>query len=169
MRTGYKTNSILCMPICNYDGDVIGVAQIINKTNDSQEFSKHDVEVFQRYLTFCGIGLQNAQLFEVSVLEYKRNQVINNSDWRKTCLYWVFFCKYFHDGMSENTLTDYFWTPLSTSVVNLKKQISKITSDLYFEIFKLQLELIFNLKQRIVSYLLIASWISILLHSIKRI
>lgn len=79
LRTGYKTHSILCMPICNYEGDVIGVAQIINKTNDSQEFTTHDVEVFQRYLTFCGIGLQNAQLFEVSVLEYKRNQVIHSS------------------------------------------------------------------------------------------
>lgn len=32
-RTGYKTNTILSMPICNYDDDVIGVAQIINKTN----------------------------------------------------------------------------------------------------------------------------------------
>lgn len=75
LRTGYKTNSILCMPICNYEGDVIGVAQIINKTDHSQEFTPHDVEVFQRYLTFCGIGIQNAQLFEVSVMEYRRNQV----------------------------------------------------------------------------------------------
>lgn len=65
------------MPICSYEGDVIGVAQIINKTDNSPEFSNHDVEVFQRYLTFCGIGIQNAQLFEVSVLEYKRNQVKN--------------------------------------------------------------------------------------------
>ncbi|CAG9860103.1 unnamed protein product [Phyllotreta striolata] len=77
-RTGYRTNLILCMPICNYEGDVIGVAQIINKTDDSQEFTPHDVEVFQRYLTFCGIGIQNAQLFEVSVLEYKRNQILLN-------------------------------------------------------------------------------------------
>lgn len=75
LKTGYKTNSILCMPICNYEGEVIGVAQIINKTNECNEFSPHDVEVFQRYLTFCGIGIQNAQLFEISVLEYKRNQV----------------------------------------------------------------------------------------------
>lgn len=75
LRTGYRTNSILCMPICNYEGDVIGVAQIINKTDNSQEFTAHDVEVFQRYLTFCGIGIQNAQLFEVSVMEYRRNQV----------------------------------------------------------------------------------------------
>jgi cGMP-specific 3',5'-cyclic phosphodiesterase len=78
LKTGYKTNSILCMPICNYEGEVIGVAQIINKTNDSQEFTPHDVEVFRRYLTFCGIGIQNAQLFEVSVLEYKRNQILLN-------------------------------------------------------------------------------------------
>lgn len=76
MRTGYKTNLILSTPICNYEGDVIGVAQIINKTNGSQEFTPRDVEVFQRYLTFCGIGIQNAQLFELSVQEYKRNQIL---------------------------------------------------------------------------------------------
>lgn len=32
-KTGYKTNLMLSMPICNYEGDVIGVAQIINKTD----------------------------------------------------------------------------------------------------------------------------------------
>ncbi|XP_031825771.2 phosphodiesterase 6 [Nomia melanderi] len=78
MRTGYKTTLILSMPICNYEGDVIGVAQIINKTNGSNEFTDRDVEVFQRYLTFCGIGIQNAQLFELSVQEYRRNQILLN-------------------------------------------------------------------------------------------
>ncbi|XP_045506453.1 cGMP-specific 3',5'-cyclic phosphodiesterase-like [Colias croceus] len=76
VKTGYKTELILCMPICNYEGDVVGVAQIINKTDGSKEFSPRDVEVFRRYLTFCGIGIQNAQLFESSVLEYKRNQIL---------------------------------------------------------------------------------------------
>lgn len=33
LKTGYKTNVMLSMPICDYEGDVIGVAQIINKTN----------------------------------------------------------------------------------------------------------------------------------------
>ncbi|XP_017787419.1 PREDICTED: cGMP-specific 3',5'-cyclic phosphodiesterase-like [Habropoda laboriosa] len=78
MRTGYKTTLILSMPISNYEGDVIGVAQIINKTNGSNEFTDRDVEVFQRYLTFCGIGIQNAQLFELSVQEYRRNQILLN-------------------------------------------------------------------------------------------
>lgn len=45
LRTGYKTNLILSMPICNYEGEVIGVAQIINKTNDTKEFTMRDVEV----------------------------------------------------------------------------------------------------------------------------
>ncbi|KAK3863052.1 hypothetical protein Pcinc_031134 [Petrolisthes cinctipes] len=75
-RTGYRTMSVLCMPVCNYEGEVIGVAEIINKKNGTSEFTKQDVEVFQRYLTFCGIGIQNAQLFDMSVREYKRNQLL---------------------------------------------------------------------------------------------
>lgn len=42
--TGYTTNLILCVPICNYDNEVIGVAQIINKTDGSHSFTEHDVE-----------------------------------------------------------------------------------------------------------------------------
>lgn len=44
----------------------------------SMEFTEHDVEIFRRYLTFCGIGIQNAQLFEMSVQEYRRNQILLN-------------------------------------------------------------------------------------------
>lgn len=75
-RTGYRTISIMCMPIVNYQGDVIGVAQCINKTEDDKVFNKQDEEVFRKYLTFCGIGIQNAQLFEMSIQEYKRNQLL---------------------------------------------------------------------------------------------
>lgn len=42
------------------------------------EFTERDVEVFRRYLTFCGIGIQNAQLFEMSVQEFRRNQTLLN-------------------------------------------------------------------------------------------
>ncbi|XP_041368878.1 cGMP-specific 3',5'-cyclic phosphodiesterase-like isoform X2 [Gigantopelta aegis] len=75
-RTGYKTHAILCMPIINYEGEVIGVAQIINKLTGNHEFSKADEQVFGKYLTFCGIGITNAQLFEMSVNEFKRNQLL---------------------------------------------------------------------------------------------
>lgn len=34
------------------------------------------LQVFSSYLQFCGIGLRNAQLYEKSQLEVKRNQVL---------------------------------------------------------------------------------------------
>ncbi|KAJ8915032.1 hypothetical protein NQ315_016007 [Exocentrus adspersus] len=73
--TGYRTKSLLCMPIKDTNGDVIGVAQVINKVGD-QPFTKSDEEVFSSYLQFCGIGLRNAHLYEISQLEIKRNQVL---------------------------------------------------------------------------------------------
>ena len=44
-KTGYLTKSLLCMPIFNYDGDVIGIAQIMNKKDGSHEFGNADEEV----------------------------------------------------------------------------------------------------------------------------
>jgi cGMP-specific 3',5'-cyclic phosphodiesterase len=44
-RTGYRTSSVLCIPLCDQEGSVVGVAEIINKKNGSKEFTQHDVEV----------------------------------------------------------------------------------------------------------------------------
>uniref|UniRef100_A0A336LQJ2 Phosphodiesterase n=1 Tax=Culicoides sonorensis TaxID=179676 RepID=A0A336LQJ2_CULSO len=73
--TGYRTKALLCMPIKDCSGDVIGVAQVINKYGGSH-FTETDEKVFASYLQFCGIGLRNAQLYEKSQLEIKRNQVL---------------------------------------------------------------------------------------------
>ncbi|CAF1187427.1 unnamed protein product [Rotaria sp. Silwood1] len=77
-KTGYRTHSICCMPILNRDNIVIGVAQIINKKTGTHEFTDKDISVFRNYLTFCGLGLSNAQLFELSIQEYKKNQLLLN-------------------------------------------------------------------------------------------
>lgn len=63
------------MPIKDCNGDVIGVAQVINKLGGEGQFTAQDEKVFASYLQFCGIGLRNAQLYEKSQLEVKRNQV----------------------------------------------------------------------------------------------
>lgn len=43
--TGYKTQSILCMTICNSDGEVIGVVQAINKNPMGSHFTEDDEKV----------------------------------------------------------------------------------------------------------------------------
>lgn len=76
--TGYRTRALLCMPIKDCNGDVVGVAQVINKLGGEAQFTAQDEKVFAGYLQFCGIGLRNAQLYEKSQLEVKRNQVRTN-------------------------------------------------------------------------------------------
>lgn len=43
-QTGYRTKALLCMPIKDSGGDVIGVAQVINKMN-GECFSEIDEKV----------------------------------------------------------------------------------------------------------------------------
>ncbi|XP_064199695.1 cGMP-specific 3',5'-cyclic phosphodiesterase isoform X1 [Anguilla rostrata] len=75
--TGYKTQSILCMPIKNHSEEVVGVAQAINKKcGNNGTFTEQDEKDFSSYLAFSGIVLHNAQLYETSQLENRRNQVL---------------------------------------------------------------------------------------------
>ncbi|MEJ1270866.1 phosphodiesterase 5A cGMP-specific [Cricetulus griseus] len=57
--------------------EVVGVAQAINKkSGNGGTFTEKDEKDFAAYLAFCGIVLHNAQLYETSLLENKRNQVL---------------------------------------------------------------------------------------------
>ena len=79
IKTGYRTHSILCMPVLDNNAECIAVAEIINKCNGRpHDYSQKDVDVFRRYLMFCGIGLTNAHMFEVSLTEFRRNQILLN-------------------------------------------------------------------------------------------
>lgn len=44
LLTGYRTKALLCMPIKDGSGDVVGVAQVINKLNGEQ-FTQNDEKV----------------------------------------------------------------------------------------------------------------------------
>lgn len=76
LQTGYHTKSLLCKPVKNNEGEVVGVAQIINKMPGPVPFTEEDEEVCEMYLTFCGIGITNAKLFELSAIEFNRNRAL---------------------------------------------------------------------------------------------
>ena len=78
---GYQTRCILCMPILNKEGEVVGVAEIMNKKN-VDHFSEQDEVLFSEYLNFCGIGINNARLFQMSIEEIHRNQLLLNLAWQ---------------------------------------------------------------------------------------
>ncbi|XP_059140359.1 probable 3',5'-cyclic phosphodiesterase pde-5 isoform X2 [Physella acuta] len=61
IRTGYKTKTILCMPIF-IRGVVIGVVQMVNKRNGT--FTKSDEQAFETFAIYCGLALHHAKLYE---------------------------------------------------------------------------------------------------------
>ncbi len=61
-RTGYKTQSILCVPIRNAKGELIGVAQALNKRDG--KFTKQDQELFAAITTQGALGLESMALVE---------------------------------------------------------------------------------------------------------
>ena len=65
METGYKTKSILSVPIINHRGEVIGVTQMVNKL-DMKPFTKWDAHLIQIFNVFAGISLENAKLYKQS-------------------------------------------------------------------------------------------------------
>ena len=61
-NTGYRTRNMLCMPIKNFNQEIIGVFQVINKFDDY--FTTEDEDILIAIASSAGISLENAQLFE---------------------------------------------------------------------------------------------------------
>lgn len=80
-QNGYRTCSLLCMPVFNADGELIGVTQLVNKRKsgdfsaynpenwpDAPEyfqasFDYNDEQFMEAFNIQAGVALQNAQLF----------------------------------------------------------------------------------------------------------
>ncbi|MGQ0799687.1 MAG: adenylate/guanylate cyclase domain-containing protein [Pseudomarimonas sp.] len=60
-RSGYRTNTLLCVPVEDRDGHCIGVIQAINKLQG--EFSEDDARRLRAFAAQAAIALVNAQLF----------------------------------------------------------------------------------------------------------
>ena len=61
-ETGYRTRNLLCMPVHNREGEIVGVTQAINKTTGV--FEKEDEDLLRAFSSQIGVALQNAQLYE---------------------------------------------------------------------------------------------------------
>ncbi len=61
-QTGYVTKSILCVPIRTVKGEVIGVAQVLNKKRG--RFTQKDMELLEAMTMQATIALQSAQFIE---------------------------------------------------------------------------------------------------------
>jgi len=86
-QTGYFTRSILCVPVVNKNGKVIGVTQVLNKKGGV--FNSEDESRLRAFTAQISIALENAKLFDdiqnmknynESMLESMSNGVITLDD-----------------------------------------------------------------------------------------
>lgn len=66
--TGFRTHSMLCCPVKNRDGEVIGVTQVMNKHvgghGEIGPFGQDDIELLLALSAQIAVALQNAKLYE---------------------------------------------------------------------------------------------------------
>lgn len=76
-KTGYRTKTILCMPIKNFNQEIIGVFQVLNKFDET--FTIDDEDLLIAIASSAGISLENAQLFERQSRMIEEQKIIFDS------------------------------------------------------------------------------------------
>lgn len=76
-KTGYKTKTILCMPIMNNNREIIGAFQVINKIDGV--FTKNDEDLLIAIGGSASIALENAQLFDQQLQLYREQKLLFDS------------------------------------------------------------------------------------------
>lgn len=61
-RTGYRTRTILCAPLVNRDGEVIGIIQVLNK--HTGPFTSGDEDLLSAFCGQAAVAVENAILYE---------------------------------------------------------------------------------------------------------
>jgi signal transduction histidine kinase len=57
--TGYKTKSVISIPISNKRGEVVGAIQVVNKKSDTKEFTTEDLEYLKIAGSYIGDTLES--------------------------------------------------------------------------------------------------------------
>jgi adenylate cyclase len=80
-RTGYRTRSILCLPIVNKAGKRIGVTQVLNKKGGGS-FSLKDEQRLRAFTAQIAVTLDNARLFDevIAIKNYNENILACSTD-----------------------------------------------------------------------------------------
>jgi len=65
-ETNYRTKSILCMPMLNNEGALVGVVQVLNK-KDGSRFDDKDESLLEALSVQAGVAIQRARLLEAFV------------------------------------------------------------------------------------------------------
>lgn len=77
--TGFKTDSILAMPMINVAGKVVGVLQALNKQDGKVPFDEDDVKICSVFCSHAAMSIESKMLMEALQLSLESNQKYTQS------------------------------------------------------------------------------------------
>ena len=152
-QTGYRTESILCMPVKLKNGKTIAAAQVLNK--EDGPFTARDEKMFAAFSTQVSVALENARMFDditnmknynENMLESMSNGIISLNDegeintFNRAAIK-IFFQGRYHDNISvdyasmiKSVLETNTWIMASiTKVIKTKKIDLSMDAELVVE------------------------------------
>uniref|UniRef100_A0A3B5MQ25 Phosphodiesterase n=1 Tax=Xiphophorus couchianus TaxID=32473 RepID=A0A3B5MQ25_9TELE len=83
--SGFHIRSVLCVPIWNRTHQIIGVAQILNRL-DRKTFDDADQRLFEAFVIFCGLGINNTMMYnQVKKTWAKQSVALDMLSYHATC------------------------------------------------------------------------------------
>ncbi|XP_045902015.1 dual 3',5'-cyclic-AMP and -GMP phosphodiesterase 11A isoform X2 [Micropterus dolomieu] len=83
--SGFHIRSVLCVPIWNRTHQIIGVAQILNRL-DRKTFNDADQRLFEAFVIFCGLGINNTMMYnQVKKTWAKQSVALDMLSYHATC------------------------------------------------------------------------------------
>ncbi|MDA0838070.1 MAG: SpoIIE family protein phosphatase [Planctomycetota bacterium] len=73
--SGYRTKSVLCLPIKDNEGELVGVIQVLNKL-DGDRFDEHDEQMLAALGSHAVVALQRARLVEAYVEKERMEEAL---------------------------------------------------------------------------------------------
>ncbi|XP_071053628.1 probable 3',5'-cyclic phosphodiesterase pde-5 isoform X2 [Onthophagus taurus] len=128
--TGYKTQTILCMPIY-IRGSIIGVVQMVNKHTGM--FNKEDEEAFEMFAVYCGLALHHAKLYDkIRRSEQKYRVALEVLSYHNSCNEDEFYTA-LKEGLPENVIgiDDYYFNAFEIEDYEKARQSIYMFIDLF--------------------------------------
>ncbi|VDN06480.1 unnamed protein product [Thelazia callipaeda] len=73
-RTGFVTRNILCFPIKDTSGNLVGVAELCNKIG-KPAFTKHDEQIAMTFAVYCAISISHCLLYRKLQEAHRRSHL----------------------------------------------------------------------------------------------
>uniref|UniRef100_A0A914W7T9 Phosphodiesterase n=1 Tax=Plectus sambesii TaxID=2011161 RepID=A0A914W7T9_9BILA len=73
-RTGFITRNILCFPIKDSTGNLVGVAELCNKIG-KPEFTRHDEQIATTFAVYCAISISHCLLYRKLQEAHRRSHM----------------------------------------------------------------------------------------------